>query len=40
MSERYEVRLWKAIRKLWAMFITKVSFSVGDGRRIKFWKDR
>ena len=22
------------------MFVTKVSFSVGEGKRVKFWKDR
>ncbi|RVX21160.1 hypothetical protein CK203_002293 [Vitis vinifera] len=32
VSERYGVRLWKAIRKLWAMFITKVSFSVASSK--------
>ncbi|RVW27335.1 hypothetical protein CK203_116837 [Vitis vinifera] len=37
---RYRIGLWKAIRKLWAMFVTKVSFFVGEGKRVKFWKDR
>ncbi|RVW73709.1 hypothetical protein CK203_054991 [Vitis vinifera] len=40
VSERYRIGLWKAIRKLWAMFVTKVSFFVGEGKRVKFWKDR
>ena len=32
--------LWKVLRK-WGHLVSKTfSFAVGDGKRIKFWKDR
>ena len=40
MSDRYEVGLWKAIRKLWVIVNSRVSFFVGNDRRIKFWKNK
>ena len=40
VCDGYGVGLWKAMRKLWAMFNTKVSFCVANGRRVKFWKGR
>ena len=36
----YGVGLWKTIRKLWDVISSKLSFSVGNGKRIKFWKDK
>ena len=36
----YGVGLWKTIRKLWDAVSSKLSFSVGNGKRIKFWKDK
>ena len=35
----YETSLWKEIRKEWPSFFQNAAFSVGDGRRINFWKD-
>ena len=32
-------RLWKDIRKEGALLQNKVVFFVGNGRRVKFWKD-
>ena len=36
----YGVGLWKTIRKLWDAVSSKLSFSVGNGKGIKFWKDK
>ena len=36
----YGVGLWKAIRKLWDLVSCRLSFLVGNGKRIKFWKDK
>ena len=38
--ESHGVGLWKAIRKGWMKFSKRVAFKVGDGRRVRFWKDR
>ena len=35
----YSVRLWKAIRKEWHVVSSRLSFVVGNGQRVKFWKD-
>lgn len=35
----YEIGLWKAIKE-WVLFNSTVSFFVGDGSRVKFWKNR
>ena len=35
----YETSLWKEIRKEWPSFFQNMVFSLGDGRRINFWKD-
>ena len=35
----YGVGLWKAIRNLWELVSCRISFMVGNGRRVKFWKD-
>ena len=40
MRGGYGVGLWKTIRKLWDVVSSKLSFSVGNGKRIKFWKDK
>ncbi|RVX16265.1 putative ribonuclease H protein [Vitis vinifera] len=37
---RNEVGLWKAIRKKWGLFDGKVAFHLGNGQRVKFWKDK
>ena len=36
----YGVGLWKSIRKEWTNLICSSSFVVGNGRRMKFWKDK
>ena len=38
--EGYGVGLWKAIRNRWMEFSKRMAFKVGDGRRVKFWKNR
>ena len=35
----YGISLWKEIRKEWPSFSQNTVFSLGDGRRINFWKD-
>ena len=35
----YGVGLWKAVRNLWELVSCRISFTVGNGRRVKFWKD-
>ena len=35
----YKVGLWKAIRTLGEFINSRVSFSIGNGGRVKFWKD-
>ena len=32
-------RVWKEIRKEWETFIPDAVFSLGNGRRVCFWKD-
>ncbi|RVX22063.1 putative ribonuclease H protein [Vitis vinifera] len=40
-SERaYGVGLWKGIRMDWDLVGARTSFSVGNGRRVRFWRDR
>ena len=40
MKDSFGVRVWKEIWKHWELFKSIISFAVGNGRRIKFWKDR
>ena len=40
MRSNYGAGLWKAIRNLWELVSCRISFIVGNGRRIKFWKDK
>ncbi|RVX02510.1 LINE-1 reverse transcriptase-like [Vitis vinifera] len=37
---RYGVGLWKAIRKEWLGMYSSLAFRVGNGRRVRFWKDK
>ena len=30
---------WKEIRKEGSLLLKNVSFAMGDGRRVRFWKD-
>ena len=36
----YGVGLWKAIRREWYIVSNRLSFVVGNGQRVRFWKDR
>ena len=36
----YGVGLWKAIRREWHVVSSRLSFVVGNGQMVKFWKDR
>ena len=40
MRDNYGVGLWKAIRLLWELIFSRILFVVGNGRRVKFWRDR
>ena len=37
--EGHGVGLWKEISKEGMLLLNNVSFSVGDGKRVRFWKD-
>ena len=37
---RNGVGLWKAIRKKWGLLDGRVAFHLGNGQRMKFWKDK
>ena len=39
-SGRHGVGLWKAIRKEWLGMYSSLAFRVGNGRRVRFWKDK
>ena len=39
-SKGYGVGLWKAIRQGWKDFNKRIVFRVGNGRRVRFWKDK
>ena len=40
VREVYGVGLWKGIRKDWDFVRTRISFSMGNGWRVRFWKDK
>ena len=40
VREGYGVGLWKEIRKEESLLLKKTVFFVGDGRRVRFWKDK
>ena len=39
VRDSYGVGAWKEIEKHWELFNSMISFEVGNGRRVKFWKD-
>ncbi|RVW15967.1 mRNA-capping enzyme [Vitis vinifera] len=39
VREGYGVGFWKEIRKEGSLLLKNVSFAMGDGRRVRFWKD-
>ena len=40
VRDSYIVEVWEEIKKQWELFNSMISFTVGNGRRVKFWKDR
>ena len=40
MMGRNGVGLWKAIRKKWGLLDSRVAYHMGNGQRVKFWKDK
>ena len=38
--EAYEVGLWKAISKMGHLVTPSFGFVVGDGKKVRFWKDK
>ena len=40
VREKYRLGLWKAIRKEWDILGNNMAYSVGNGRSVRFWKDR
>ena len=39
VRDDHGVGWWKIIRKEWYLVSSRLSFLVGDGRRVRFWKD-
>ncbi|KAL6338305.1 hypothetical protein AAG906_018580 [Vitis piasezkii] len=37
---RNRVGLWKAIRKKWGLLDGRLAYHVGNGQRVRFWKDK
>ena len=40
MSGGYDVGLWKAITREWHVVSSRLSFMVGNGQGVRFWKNR
>ena len=40
MRGSFGVGLWKAIRRYWDLIGNNMVYSMGNGRRVRFWKDR
>ena len=40
VREAHGVGLWKGIRMDWELVGARISFSVGNKRRARFWRDR
>ena len=40
VRDGFGVDLWKPIRKLGHLVYSRFSFVVGDGQRVKLWKDK
>lgn len=39
MREGYGVGLWKVLRKEYELLSSRISFLVGNSRKVRFWKD-
>lgn len=40
MREGFGVEVWKAIRKKWELVSGRISLTVCNGQRVKFWEDK
>ena len=40
VREAHGVGLWKGMRMDWELVGARISFRVGNGRRVRFWRDR
>ena len=40
MRGSFGVGLWKDIRRLWDVIGDNMVYYVGNGRRVRFWKDK
>ncbi|RVX06663.1 hypothetical protein CK203_029560 [Vitis vinifera] len=40
VRDAHDMGLWKGIRMDWELVGTRISFNVGNGRRVRFWRDR
>ena len=40
VNGRYDVGLWKAIRKEWLLLDGGLAYRVGSGQRVRFWMDK
>ena len=40
MRERFGVQSWKEIRKEGSLLSNNIVFSMENGRRVRFWKDK
>ena len=40
MRRSFGVGLWKAIRRGWDVLGDNLVYSVGNGKRVRFWKDK
>ena len=40
VSERFDVGLWKVIRKKWNYLSDRLTFQVDNGQRVRFWMDK
>ena len=40
VREAHSMGLWKGIRMDWELVGRQIYFCVGNGRRVRFWKDR
>ena len=40
MRGGYDVGLWKAITREWHVVSSRLSFMVGNGQGVRFWKNR
>ncbi|RVX01530.1 hypothetical protein CK203_017500 [Vitis vinifera] len=36
----FGVGLWKTIKRVWDVICDNMVYSVGNGRRVRFWKDK